>query len=1236
MGKISSGSLTVVDVKGGSDGINTATIYLYQRATTAPSKPSTNLIYTFATAKLTGGLGNWTQDIGTLTGSDPIWVIAAVASSNGTIDVIEPTEWSEPIKMAQDGQDGQPGEPGQPGAKGLNQATVFIYKRDDSVEKPNSVTYTFATGSFTVPTGWSTFIPQSNGKPCWVCSAVAIGSDATAQLSWTTPSVMVEDGSDGVSPVVTSTDNGVQIYDPVNDVTYTITNGVDGTSYYTHILYSSKATPTSASDVSTSPTGKDYVGIQTTTSRTAPSWNDSGWQWVKYVGEDGAPATQYYAFVKYATNSSGANMRDTPADGYDYVGTYTGTKSNPAASDFNWSKYTGEPGQPATQYYAFIKYATSSTGANMTDTPTASTKYVGTYSGTKASPVASDYKWSVYVGTDGVSVIKTRELYYLKTNSTNVPTITATSQITATDRINGWTSVVPTYVANGTYYTCIETSLSVGGPVWSTPVENQGLTDANANAAESLSVSTHANENAQGALSISRATQQHFWFVPENTGSGASLIEAGAYITDTAIDTFKSGKNGGYLLARSDGLELGRGTNKFMTLSATALNFYRPGTNTIDATLTSKGLILTKGGLKAGTYNVSATDANQNFVYLSSEDYGTGVKIGNSSSNKKDWRQIIGKKFGVDRAGNLYASGANITGHISAESLTIASNAAIDPRIDNESVQVGGSNLLISRDFVRNQKLTLVESTGELIQEARQGYIISGPMEVQPSLPVIIQFWVNLEDAAETADLEVWFSGLCFYDAEDTYITGYSPETVTTYYEMRKVIAPSNASYCCFSFSVNAENIYWSNVWNNGNNGHNIKVELGSTPTTFTLSQEDVLNRIPTQVSDLTNDENYASFNNFFDRVPHIDEEGVSDEQTVITFESDNDILPISEVKVDILYTQEGSGNPSSRNIRPINGINSVTVYLSATVEESKDDYIYTTNFVLPVEREQGIVNELTTVYGGVLNVTAGILEVNYLAIDSYNGEKLPRLGSKKELPPVWVSDRDVYDPNGTPSIGAQVVYQIPDSIEYQVEAQQIMMLIGTNNLWSSCGNISVSTITNVAEQDSTYRLIQDMVENFSRANKAIVSQNAEVTNLYNLNTDTQKDLTNLKTQVEKNTQGITKIQDSVEVKVRTPEGEGETYLTVKSVETLEDQSSIESSIKITPYQITLQSGENEMVSWLNATSFNTSRLVAADIRPWNIVMDNETGQVTTSGSVAIIGRRNGHVSIKRIENTET
>lgn len=803
---------------------------------------------------------------------------------------------------------------------------------------------------------------------------------------------------------------------------------------------------------------------------------------------------------------------------------------------------------------------------------------------------------------------------------------------TPSDSYSGWQDTIPEYNSSTPNYWVKVTNTYSSAPTTEVvKYKDTGITNAMAKAADAQSKAATAETNAANALSLSQATQQHFWFNAEDIGSGANVIKSGAYITDTSIDSFKQNKSGGYLLARSDGLIFGKDTR-------------------IDAILNNNGLITSSGGIIAGNAGTNG------YIYLSTHDYPlkdssdsshlvSGLTINGHTPTAQGtdgkltsdpaWRQVIGTKFGVDSEGNLYANGANITGHISAESLTIASNAAIDPRIDNESVQVGGSNLLVSKDFIRNQKLTLVENTGELIQEARQGYIISGPMEVQPSLPVIIQFWVNLEDAAETADLEVWFSGLCFYDSEDTYITGYSPETVTTYYEMRKVVAPSNASYCCFSFSVNVENIYWSNVWNNGNNGHNIKVELGSTPTTFALSQEDILNRIPTQVSELTNDENYASFNNFFDKVPHIDEDGVSDGQTLVTFESDNDILPISEVKVDINYTQEGSGDPSSSNIRPISGINHVTVYLSQGL--SIDDistHSYDIDFILPVERDGETVYELTTVYGGVLNVTAGILEVSYLLIESYNGEELPRLGGSGELPPVWVSDRDVYDPNGIPSIGAQVIYQIPTSIEYKVQAQQILMLIGTNNLWSSCDNISVSTITNIAEQDSTYRLVQDMIENFSRSNAAIASQSSEVNNLYNVSLETQKELSDLQTQVAENTRGITRIQDSVEVRVRTPEGEGETSLTVKSVETLEDESFAESSIKITPYQIILRSGENDMVSWLNATSFNTSQMVAADIRPWNMVVDSVTGEVVATGSVAIIGRKNGHVSIKRIQNT--
>ena len=119
------------------------------------------------------------------------------------------------------------------------------------------------------------------------------------------------------------------------------------------------------------------------------------------------------------------------------------------------------------------------------------------------------------------------------------------------------------------------------------------------------------------------------------------------------------------------------------------------GGSRLDATLTSWGLKLVKGGIYAGSYNSSATDTNQNFVYLSSEDYGISTKIGDSPSNKVDWRQIIGNKFGVDKAGNLYAAGAHIDGHIIAQSLTINNASSGDSYNAWDAINISGYSIEI-------------------------------------------------------------------------------------------------------------------------------------------------------------------------------------------------------------------------------------------------------------------------------------------------------------------------------------------------------------------------------------------------------------------------------------------------------------------------------------------------------------------------------------------------------------
>ena len=711
----------------GNAGINTATVYLYQRAASTPSKPSGDLTYTFSSAKITSGmLGNWKQSIGELSGTDPIWVIAAVASSNGTTDTIASTEWSTQIKLAQNGTNGTNGING---TNGLNQATVFIYKRATSATAPGSTTYTFSNGSFTVPSGWSKTIPASNGNPCYVSSAVAIGNGTTATLTWNTPSILVEDGVDGISPTVTSTSNGVKIVDAKGNETY-ITNGINGTSYYTFVRYSANAdgsnyvvTPTSATK---------YIGVYSGTENSPPAYNDSGWTWSKYVGDS---ATQYYAFVKYATDANGSNMQDSPDSTHIYVGTYTGTNSSPAASLYKWSKYVGDPGTPATQYYAFIRYATSSTGANMTDTPTTNTTYVGTYSGTKSNPTASDYKWSEYVGTDGVSVTGVKEIYFLTTG--NAPTAPSagtntTSTSTATDI---WTTVVPTYVPNGKYYTSIQTTLSKGtSPISSTAILNNALTDSNYNAYIANSIAQHANEDAQGAMSQATATQiaqealshslRKIWINETTSGAYLAGTYAASGLTDGADSGFKTNDPSTYgfnSLLRHTYLSFRYNTHQLVTigtgiatntggisgiaintpivnssnqvinvakgleLTNSALNFYHaPTINGSTVTDGALAMQLTADALNFYGSSASEADATLNtnglklskggieagtlgaseYIYVwSNDDSQHQIRIGESDT-KDNWRIIAGNKFGVDAEGNLYASNASIDGVI--------------------------------------------------------------------------------------------------------------------------------------------------------------------------------------------------------------------------------------------------------------------------------------------------------------------------------------------------------------------------------------------------------------------------------------------------------------------------------------------------------------------------------------------------------------------------------------------
>ena len=101
----------VILAENGTDGLNSATVVLYKRASSTPSgttaKPSGTTRYTFETGVLSvqsGSLQNWSQNVPS--GDSPCYRIQATAISTGSYDDIASSEWSSPVKAFENGAEG--------------------------------------------------------------------------------------------------------------------------------------------------------------------------------------------------------------------------------------------------------------------------------------------------------------------------------------------------------------------------------------------------------------------------------------------------------------------------------------------------------------------------------------------------------------------------------------------------------------------------------------------------------------------------------------------------------------------------------------------------------------------------------------------------------------------------------------------------------------------------------------------------------------------------------------------------------------------------------------------------------------------------------------------------------------------------------------------------------------------------------------------------------------------------
>lgn len=88
------------------------------------------------------------------------------------------------------------------------------------------------------------------------------------------------------------------------------------------------------------------------------------------------------------------------------------------------------------------------------------------------------------------------------------------------------------------------------------------------------------------------------------------------------------------------------------------------------------------------------------------------------------------------------------------------------------------------------------------------------------------------------------------------------------------------------------------------------------------------------------------------------------------------------------------------------------------------------------------------TVYGGTYDFVTGDGTTSWANIASYNGETLPGK---------WLSSLDKYTEDGTPTTGAQVVYDTGTATTFTRSGQTINTLKGVNYFWSDAGVVTVT-----------------------------------------------------------------------------------------------------------------------------------------------------------------------------------
>lgn len=371
---------------------STTTVGNQEIATKNNTISSVDVEYASGTSNTTPPETGWSTNSPEWQDDRYIWQRTVTTMADGTQNISEPTCIQ--------------------GAAGLGGESTTIIS--------NTVDYAISDSGTVPPNDWLENIPPLQpGKYLWT-RTVTEYSDGESSIAYGvsyqgengtngTDGINGTDGTDGIGIASSNVDYQVSdsgVTPPKGDWSDTVPDMEPGQFLWTRTQFT-------------------YTDGDVTTSYSVSYQGENGSQGVP--GPPGEDGQTLYTWIKYAdTPTSG--MSDTP-DGKKYLG-IAYNKASPIEStnysDYSWSDIKGEDGVPGTPgengetLYTWIKYATSASGANMSDNPTGR-DYIGiAYNKTTAteSTNPSDYAWSLIQGEAGIGVKGIVEQYYLSNSST--------------------------------------------------------------------------------------------------------------------------------------------------------------------------------------------------------------------------------------------------------------------------------------------------------------------------------------------------------------------------------------------------------------------------------------------------------------------------------------------------------------------------------------------------------------------------------------------------------------------------------------------------------------------------------------------------------------------------------------------------------------------------------------------------------------------------------------------------